>query len=88
MNNPLPRAIATLDRLPFKSEKRTMLMNTIYKSRFADNFESCLKLVSHWAATISGLVGDKGLRYKRDFLPFFTLRSHWTFVIATYIQLY
>ena len=25
------------------------------------------------------------MRYKRDFLPFFTLRSHW---IATYIQLY
>ena len=36
-----------------------------------------LKLVSHWDATISRLVGDKGLRYKRDFLPFFTLRSHW-----------
>ena len=36
------------------------------------------KLVSHWDATTSRLVGDKGLRYKRDFLPFFTLRSHWT----------
>ena len=35
-------------------------------------------LVSHWDATILRLVGDKGLRYKRDFLPFFTLRSHWT----------
>ena len=33
-----------------------------------------VKLVSHWEATISRLVGDKGLRYKRDFLPFFTLR--------------
>ena len=37
-----------------------------------------LKLVSHWDATSSRLVGDKGLRYKRDFLPFLTLRSHWT----------
>ena len=37
-----------------------------------------LKLVSHWEATISRLVGDKGLRYKRNFLTFFTLRSHWT----------
>ena len=37
-----------------------------------------LKLVSHWDATISRLVGAKGLRHKRDFLPFFTLRSHWT----------
>ena len=38
-----------------------------------------LKLVSaHWDATISRLVGDKGLRYKRIFLPFFTLWSHWT----------
>ena len=37
-----------------------------------------LKLVFHWDATISRLVGDKGLRYERDFLPFFTLRSHWT----------
>ena len=35
-------------------------------------------LVSHWDATISRLVGDKGLPYKIDFLPFFTLRSHWT----------
>ena len=38
----------------------------------------CIKLVSHWDPTTSRLVGDKGLRYKRDFLPFFTLRSHWT----------
>ena len=37
-----------------------------------------LKLVSLWDATISRLVGDKGLRYKRDFLPFFRLRSYWT----------
>ena len=35
-------------------------------------------IVSHWDATISRLVGDKGLRYKCDFLPFVTLRSHWT----------
>ena len=38
-------------------------------------FTVCIKLVSHWDATILRLVGDKGLRYKRDFLP---LRSHWT----------
>ena len=30
----------------------------------------------HWDATTSRLVGDKGLRYKRDILSFFTLRSH------------
>ena len=38
-----------------------------------------LKLVSHWDATISRLVRDKGMRYKYHFLQFFTLRSHWTF---------
>ena len=37
-----------------------------------------VKLLSHWDTTISRLVGDKGLRYKHEFLPFFTLRSHWT----------
>ena len=31
--------------------------------------------------TISRLVGDKGLRHKRDFLPFFTLRSNWTLLL-------
>ena len=29
-----------------------------------------LKLVSHWNVTILRLVGEKGLRHKRDFLPF------------------
>ena len=38
--------------------------------------ETYLKLVSHWDATISRLVGDKGLRYKRDFLPFFSHCGH------------
>ena len=36
-----------------------------------------LKLVSHWDATNWLLVGDKGLRFKRDFSTIFTLRSHW-----------
>ena len=35
------------------------------------------KLVSHWNATNSRLVGDNALRYKRDFLTIFTLRSYW-----------
>ena len=40
---------------------------------FSMRIKHYIKLVSHWDAT----VGDKGLRYKRDFLQFFTLRSHW-----------
>ena len=39
-------------------------------------FLCCLfKLESHWDATKSRLVGDKGLRYKCVFLTIFTMRS-------------
>ena len=33
------------------------------------------KLVSHWDGTNSRLVGDKGLRYKHDFLTIFIRAS-------------
>ena len=46
-----------------------------------------VKLVSHWNATILELVGDKGLRYKRDFCHFH-IAVTLDFVISTYIQLY
>ena len=53
--------------------KATNLLHVLYI-----NITAITKTVSHLDATISGLVGDKGLGYKHDFLPFFRLRSHWT----------
>ena len=55
-----------------------MSLNSILFRRYVCLVSFLLKLVSHWDATISRLVGDNGLLYKNDFLPFFILRSHWT----------
>ena len=51
---------------------------SIFAQNNSADQHASLKLVSRWDATNLRLVGDKGLRYKRDFLTIFTVRSHWT----------
>ena len=53
LNNPLPRAISTIDGLPYKSDKCKMLQ--IYKSRYPDSFESNFDLTLFDTVVLDGM---------------------------------
>ena len=53
LNNPLPRAISTIDGLPYKSQKCTMLQ--IYKTRYPDSFDSRCDFSSFDSVILDGM---------------------------------
>ena len=80
--------IITHKYTPHKKEENCDDNQCLYSSEdLMDDW--LIKLVSHWDATISRLVGDKGLRYKCAFFYNFHKNAvTLDFVITTDMQLY
>ena len=82
LNNPLPRAISTIDGLPYKSDKCKMLQ--IYKSRYPDSFESNFDLTSIDSVILDGMF----MIYSAPLRSFKTFSEYIFYLFTKYVSIY